>query len=80
MNNAEELNKLFMRNKHINMLLSYEDRHTLEDLINIITKNNHLNLLQTFLMLQVCNLFIFNFFLLKTIKYNYFRRITILLK
>lgn len=63
MNNAEELNKLFMRNKNINMLLSYEDRHTLEDLINIITKNNHLNLLQTFLMLQVCNIFIFNFFL-----------------
>lgn len=63
MNNAEELNKLFMRNKNINMLLSYEDRHTLEYLINIFTKNNHLNLLQTFLMLQVCNIFIFNFFL-----------------
>lgn len=65
MNDAEKLNKLFMRNKDINMLLSYEDRHILEDSIKIITKNNHLNLLQTFLTLQVCNIFIFNFLFIK---------------
>lgn len=57
LNNAEELNKLFLRNKDINMLLNYEDRNTLIDFIKNVSKENYSNLLQAFLGLQVIYLF-----------------------
>lgn len=51
--NAEELNKLFLRNKDVKMLLSKEDRDTLDDLIKELSEDDYLSSLQTFLSLQV---------------------------
>lgn len=51
--NAEELNKLFMRNKDMNKLLIEEDRNMLHNLINNLSEDNPSTSLQTFLALQV---------------------------
>lgn len=51
--NAEELNKLFMRNKDMNKLLIEQDRNTLHNLINNLSEDNCSTSLQTFLALQV---------------------------
>lgn len=59
LNNAEELNELFMRNKDLNMLLNEKDRETLHDLINKLSKDNCSKLLQTFLSLQVIHTFLY---------------------
>jgi len=53
LNNAEELNKLFMRNKDINMLLNEKDRNELHNMINELPEYHCLNLIHTFLALQV---------------------------
>lgn len=55
--NAEELNKLFVRNKEMNMLLNTEDRNILNNLLNEVSKAGYSHLLQTFLALQVYNIY-----------------------
>lgn len=51
--NAEELNKLFLRNKEMDILLNVEDRNLFHYLINEISEDGCSHLLQTFLTLQV---------------------------
>jgi len=51
--NAEELNELLIRNKDISMLLNEQDRSTLDNLINELSKDINSNLLKTILGLQV---------------------------
>lgn len=51
--NAEELNKLLIRNKDMSMLLNEQDRSTLDNLINELSKDINSNLLKTILELQV---------------------------
>jgi len=53
LNNAEELNKLFIRNKDMNMLLNEKDRSELLNMINELPEDHCLNSIQTFLALQV---------------------------
>lgn len=58
LNNAEELNNLFMRNKDLHVLLNEKDQETLHDLINELSEDNSLNSLHTFLSLQVIHIFL----------------------
>lgn len=52
--NAEELNKLFMRNKDMSILLDEKDRSTLHELINELPDNDiSSSLLKKILTLQV---------------------------
>ncbi|VVC43188.1 Hypothetical protein CINCED_3A017688 [Cinara cedri] len=53
--NAEELNNLFIRNKEMNVLLREQDRKTLYDLIDKLSKDNCSDIFLTFLALQENN-------------------------
>lgn len=57
--NAEELNKLFMRNNDVKMLLSKVDRYTLDELIKELSEEDYSSSLQTFLSLQVGSIYCF---------------------
>jgi len=51
--NAEELNELLIRNKDMSILLNEQDRSSLDNLINELSKDINFNLLKTILGLQV---------------------------
>lgn len=76
--NAEELNKLFMRNKDMSILMDENDRNTFHELINELPTDSCSNPLHTFLALQVIYYRFTNYY--KIFNINYFRNITILLK